>query len=469
MTKILFLQDIPFEYYGPMQMSAILKQNNHEADVIAWNKSKDLIRDIKKSNPDIVAFSFSSYLHKEVMQRARLIKKELGLPIIFGGPHPTFFPQVIEEDGVDMICIGEGDYVILDVANEFENKKDYTKIKNLWVKKDGKIYKNPVRPLICNLDELPFPDRELYYQRYPFLRDLPVRKIMATRGCPYQCTFCYNQTLMKINKGQGKYVRQRSPDNVIKEIKELRAKYPMKEVRISDDSFTFNKEWLKKLLLKFKKEINIPYTCQGRANELTEDVVKLLKDTGCSSIYFAIETGNEELRNTVLNKNITNEQIINAARFLKKHNIKFGTFNMFGLPTETVKNSIETIKINQKIKPDFLHCSVFQPYPGLEITDFAIKQGLLKKDFNLDDIQLMSGSTILDIKDENEIVNLERFFYASVKFPFILPMIRQLAKLPQNKIYEGVYKVGVLVSRYKATNYSLIDALKLGWEMKKAI
>ncbi len=243
----------------------------------------------------------------------------------------------------------------------------------------------------------------------------------------------------------------------------------MEEVRISDDSFTLIKPFLREFLPKFKKEFNVPFTCQGRANEVNEETVKLLKDNGCSSFFFAIETGNEELRQKILKKEVTNEQILNAARLLKEYKIKFGTFNMFGLPTETIENSIETIRLNQRIKPDIVHCSVFQPYPGLEITDLAIKQGLLKEDFNIDDIPLMSGSSILNLPNKNEMVNLERFFYFSIKAPWLFPLFRQLAKLPQNKIYEGIYKIGLLLSRYKATNYSLIDALKLGWEMKKAI
>ncbi len=132
MTKILFLQDIPFEYYGPMQMSAILKQKGHKTDVLAWNKSKDLIKDVKKSNPDIVAFSVSSYLQDEAIKKAREIKQELGIMNIFGGPHPTFFQEMINEKDVDLICVGEGDYAMAEVADEFEKKQDFSKILNIY-------------------------------------------------------------------------------------------------------------------------------------------------------------------------------------------------------------------------------------------------------------------------------------------------------------------------------------------------
>ena len=265
MAKILFLQDILFEFIGPMQLSAILKAKGHKTDLLVWTKEKDLIKKIKQIKPDLIAFSTTTGPHKEALKIARKIKSEINIPIIFGGAHPTLFPDVIKEDCVDMICIGEADLVILAIANAIDKKWNIKKIKNICVEEGKTIRKNELAPLV-DLDNLPSIDRELYYKRYSFLKNLSVKKFITSRGCPYNCSFCFNQTMRKMYKGKGKWVRKRSVDRVIAEIKEVRKKYGLKGVRISDDTFTMEHTWLTEFLNKYKKEVNLPFTCLGRAN-----------------------------------------------------------------------------------------------------------------------------------------------------------------------------------------------------------
>jgi len=256
--KIYFLQEYIYEYFGPMCLSAILKKHGHQIELIVPDEEKGWFNKIKDA--DLLAFSCMTSSHKWALKTAQEIKNKLNIPIIFGGVHPTVFKKIINEAPVDYIGIGESDYALLELVNRMEKREDTTNIQGIWTKKDGLIFKNEIEPLEENLDELPFPDRELYYNKYKFLRDMPTKRFLTSRGCPYQCTFCFNHVYLQIYRGKGRWVRKRSVNNLIKEIKEVKIKYGIKTVRFSDDTFAMNKQWLKEFLIKYKKEINLPFS-----------------------------------------------------------------------------------------------------------------------------------------------------------------------------------------------------------------
>ena len=206
--RILFLQDVAYDYIGTMQMSANLKKAGHECDVLIWEKERSFWNEFEKFNPDIVCFSVISGWHKTSIEKAKEIKQRSNALIVSGGTHPTYFPEVLNEDSVDVICRGEGDVALVELADKYEKGKDITKIKDLWVKKNGKIFQNELRELVEDLDSLPFLDRDIYYKRYKFLREIPTKRFMTGRGCVANCTFCYNPTIKKMYKGKGKYVRK---------------------------------------------------------------------------------------------------------------------------------------------------------------------------------------------------------------------------------------------------------------------
>ena len=162
MAKIVFLQRLYYEYGGPMILSAVLKNSGHSVNLLIGENANYFLNKIK--DVDVLAFSTMTGMHQWAIKIASEIKKEKDILTVFGGPHPTYFPEVIESSAVDVICLGEGEYPMLDIANAIDNREDLSHIQNLWVKKNGKIYKNAIRPLIENLDILPFPDRELYYK-----------------------------------------------------------------------------------------------------------------------------------------------------------------------------------------------------------------------------------------------------------------------------------------------------------------
>lgn len=427
------------EHLGIMYVSSMLKSSGHITDLVQTDL-EDYNKKIKDFNPDILAYSTTTGEHKHLVSLNNKIKKNFpNIISLFGGPHPTFFPEMIEKEGVDIVCRGEGEFIILNLINALKENKSIENIVGLWVKKDGKIHKNPMRPLTHDLDTIPFPDREIMYEHDKNLKEFGEKRILIGRGCPFRCTYCFNNKLSKLYGKEWDRVRKRSVDNVIKEVKELKENYPVEFIRIVDDTFIMcSNEWLEEFAEKFKKEINIPFFCNVRANLVTEKNVELLKKAGCFSVFMAVETGDEKVRNTILQRNMSNEHLFKACKLLRKAKIKYGFYNMFGLP---VKNALEvdfkTLDLNIKLKPTMAWSSIFTPFPRTELGDYCIKHGYFDGDFDKIDSNPKIGSVLKfkNLKEKRQIENLHKLFGITVEFPFLKPLTKQLIKLPPNKLY----------------------------------
>lgn len=442
MVKVVFLQNIWTEFFGAMILSSVLKNSGHDCEVVM---GKD-IEALKKSKPDLIAFSSMTVQHVWVSEMAKSLRESgVDVPIVVGGPHPTFFPEIIEDPNIDIICRGEGEGAMLELADALEKGSDIRDIKNLWVKKGDKIYKNDTRPLIEDLDSVPWADRELY-RKYDFFKNMSYSSFLGSRGCPFNCSFCYNHAMRNLYHYKGKYVRWRSIENLINEIKALNERHRIHQVMFVDSIFNLNKKWFISFLEKYKNEVSIPFSCNVRADTIDEETVKKVKETGlCASLRFAIETGNDVLRNGLLKKNLTNEQIINATALCKKYDIPVVLFSMFGLPGETLENAYETVNLCQTIKPLVASNYVFLPYPNLEITNYAVSQGYM----NPKDMAKLAKNpyrihrSILRQKDINEVTNLHKFAALAVRYPAIMPLVRKLIKLPPNRIFDMIYNVSL--------------------------
>lgn len=453
--KILFIQQDIFKCLGIMLLSTILKKNGHKCDILIGALEKDLMEKIKSINPDIIGFSIVSTRWSWMKVLAKKIKSEFKKPILIGGPHPTFFPKIINEDFVDIICRGEGEYAILELLDKFENGEDITKIKNLWVKKEGKIYKNQMRNLIENLDSLPYIDHSLY-KKYPLLRNNQ-GIFMTSRGCPYNCTFCFNKRYNELYKGKGKVLRRRSVPSLIDEIKKaVSSNKNINYIMFYDDTFILgSRKWFIKFFRKYKQKINLPFSVTVRANLVDKEIIKMLKMAGCNSIRFGIESANPHLRAKVLKKEITNEQIINAAKIIKNNKIKLQVYNILGIPGETLDTALETYELSYKIHPQHIVCSLLHPYPGTEILEIAKEQNLISGDYNFDELDSSYFNTIpLNINNKKEICNLQKLFQFGNALRIPRRVMKYLIKFPQNKLFELIFKINYAIGIKKMDNLS---------------
>lgn len=404
---------------GIAQLSSCLKQAGHRTSLIHIFEEiseKDYIKLIKAYSPDLIAFSSISNLFPEIKKFASWTKNNFDIPTIYGGVHPTIVPGECMDTGFfDIICRGEGEKSLLELCSKLEKKQNITEIRNLWVKKNEQIYKNPMRPLIEDLDSLPSLDYELF--NYETLADATFFKrlvIMANRGCPYNCTYCCNHTFKELYPNKNRYVRFRSVNKVIKEIKYGLNKYPfLKEVRFFDDNLTLNKSWFKEFAQEYKKRIGLPYSTNDRVNHIDEEVVSLLKDSGCYFVEFGIENGNARIREKVMKRGISEEQITNAFYLCKKRGIRTRAFNIIGVPGETFSTALDTIKLNAKVNPDWSYIFYFHPYVGTKLYQLAKKKGIMShKTFK----SIFEGPTLnLDTISEEQLIFAYTYFRGLVK------------------------------------------------------
>jgi len=448
--KFLFVQKNSFPAAGPMVISALLKKHGHSVDLLLAGEEKKLVRKIIEVNPDILGIPCFTDQYMWPVKIFRQVKrKNPKILTLLGGPHPTYYPDIIKMDGVDAIARGESEYAILEMMERLKKGESLRGIEGIWLKLDSAIEKNEIACLPPDLDELPLPDREIYY-KYKFLRDVSVKQFLSGRGCPFQCSFCANNILKKLYRGKGKFLRRRDPEGVVREILDVKKKYGLKTVSFTDDVFIINEDWLKIFLPLYKKSVGLPFMCNVTANLVTESIVQLLKENGCYGVSMGIESGNEKIRREVLQKNISNDQIVGAANLVKKHGLILKTYNILCLPEETVQDALDTLELNAKIKSDFAACSLLQPYPDYDITEYAKKRNFLPADYGLKNIGGgIYRSSPLAIKDKNKFVNLQKLFFLGVKIPWTIPLIKKLIKFPPNIFFGFVGKAmyGLFMSR----------------------
>lgn len=385
----------PFENIGIEYLSSVLKKHGYSTELVidpmlfddtlirwpflarSFSYRKIIIERVIKSNPDIIAFSVLSDNYGWACELSKEIKKFEDIPIVFGGIHVTSLPdRVIKEEAVDFIIIGEAEYSLLELVRRVEKGEKEPKISNVWFKKNGKIIRNPAKYEISNLDELPFPDKDLYYSKLPYLRKRSAYTIMAARGCIFNCSFCNNSFKGKIGK---KAVRRRSISNVIAELKQAKKKYNMKRVIFHDETLTYDKKWLREFLGKYKKEIGLPFFCWVNPKTIDSEVAKMLGKGGCYEVEMGVQAIWEETRKKILNRHMTNKEIADAIRELKKNDILIVTDNIFGLPTQTEEELLDLARFYNENRVDLISILWLRYYPKTEIVNIAKRKRLLTK------------------------------------------------------------------------------------------
>lgn len=439
--KILFVvQNVDYiDSVGIMQVSALARQAGHTVRLGILSR-EDVLGEIQEYQPDVVAYSGSTGEHKYYINFNQLVKDRFpGIFTIMGGPHATFYPETIKESTLDALCIGEGDEAFTELLSALESGGDISHIRNIGT---SDCPNTELRPLYHDLDKLPFPDRELFYDKTE-MADWPLKSFMASRGCPYSCTYCFNHVFRKLYNGDGPIVRRHSVDYVIEEIKRVKSRYRLDCVKFYDDIFTYKvDDWLEDFARKYRREINLPFHCLTRADLMTDDMARVLKEAGCFSISMSIEAGNPRFRNQILKRNMTDEQIINAFHICRKYGINTFSNNILGLPYATIENEIETIELNIKARASFVEFPIFHPYPHTELGDYSIDQGIYQSGYNELHMSYMNKSPLNCFTEEEKNIqrNLSALGLLIVWKPFLKkPILKWLIHLPYNRFYFLLY------------------------------
>ncbi|MCX5700977.1 MAG: radical SAM protein [Candidatus Omnitrophica bacterium] len=356
-----------FDALGIEHLSAVLKQAGHSTDLFfSFQRGYKWISKILKNSPDLIAFSVTSNNIEWAYAVAEQIKRHSCVPIVFGGIQATLIPEaVISKDFVDFVIVGEGEYALLNLVEAIRKGDSFSSINSLYFKIKGKLFKNPLSGPINNLNELPFPDKELCQGKGMFSDRY---SIITGRGCVGACTYCCVPFLRKMYQGKGEFLRRRSPENVIKELIMAKSKYNIKRVFFEDDLFTYDKKWLRTFADSYKREITLPCILCAHPNFLDEEVVNLLKKIDCKIVEIGVQSLNEEIRLNILKRNYTNENLSKALRLLRDNNICSIADNIVGLPGEEKEDILKMVRFYNEIRPGKVDIFYLKYYPGLEIT-----------------------------------------------------------------------------------------------------
>lgn len=447
--RILFIcKDISLSQpMGILSLSAVLRARGHQTG-LALAQRRGFLARVRDFQPDVLAYSVTTgfhnyYLDLNLKLKARLAEDGRRVLSLFGGPHATFFPEMAASEGVDAVCRGEGEGAVVDFADALECGTDYSRIPNLWVKNGSEIIKNDVRPLIGDLDRLPFPDRELLFSIDRFTRDSPVKVFFPNRGCPYLCTYCFNHKYNSLYSGKGQVIRYRSVDNVLAEIKDVRSKWPLKYLFFLSDNFILDKDWVGEFAERYGTEIGLPFTCNVRANLVDAKVASDLKRAGCNSVLFGVESGDAHLRNDVLKRQMSDEVILRAGRLLTEAGIRLYTQNILALPGESFDQALATLELNQSLRPAYAWASIFTPYPSSELTEYAIRHGHFAGSSDAVNPSYHSHSVMRfpNAGERRRFTNLHRLFGIFVEWPFWGRQARWLCAMPLTPVYSVLYKL----------------------------
>ena len=441
---LIFKDSVAVERMAVIQISAALKKAGHE--VRLWIDSvnkRDLLHEIMREfKPKILGYSAMTGEHIALLELNNELRKQYDFYTVFGGPHATFCKDLIEEDGVDAICTGEGDVVFPDFCEKMERGENYWETPTFFVKHEGEIIRNPLNLLVPDLSELEFPDRKLLYDLDPNLAKMGTKYFMAARGCPYKCSYCFNVKYNEAYKKKGKVVRSRTPLQVIEEIEWVRERYPLDHVSFLDDLFILkNSNWLNEFAKIYKKRINLPWSCTVRANSVRNGLMAMLKDCGLRWVWMGVECGDEEVANTILARGLSNKEIIAASRILEAHGIGLIAQNLIGLPVEDpIATDLKTLDLNIELRPSLGWSSILYPYPGSPIEKFARLSGHLKGEPIY--METNKRSSMLEFGSETKrrkIENMHKLFGVIVRFPWLRPYAEILASLPLTFLYRFIW------------------------------
>ncbi len=424
--RVVFVQREQEDNLGVLWIASFLSSHGFDARVLIEEKST--YAEIASLRPAVVGYSCMTGQQDWVESSMRKVRAQgIGSLCIVGGPHATFYPRMLETSSADAIVRGEGELAMLDIMNSVEGGGDLHGIRNTSWSVGGETVSNPMRPLLQDLDSLPLPDRS-YYGRYPFLASNPYRIFITGRGCPFKCTFCFNHALHAMYGKSARYIRRHGVNYAMRDLLEVKSRWGLDEVRFSDDHFTLDSTWLREFIPRYRKEIGRPFSVNARVDSLDEEKIALLAEGGCRLVCFGVETGREDLRNSVLKKHISDEEIHTISKLLKKHKIRFLTSNIIGLPGETADDAWETVRLNQRIGADLPWFSLMQYYPGTEIHKQASEAGLLPPDFDPGGIKSYFRNTYLKQGNMPELRNIHSFSILCCWLPFLTPLAAWLAR-----------------------------------------
>lgn len=382
----------------------------------------DLARRVEEYKPGLIAISMLEDLFPLGVEMLRAVER-FNLPVVAGGVFPTFAPdEVMKEKAVTMVCVGEGEETLVELCAKMSRGEDYSNVPNLWVRKGGAIIKNRLR-MRRDINKNPVPDFTVFSKDRFFKpmkgRFYKMAPVETHRGCPYTCSFCNSdaQRVLYKNETSQNFFRIKDVGKIRDEIKQLIEEHGVEYIYFPADTLlAMSRNYMKEFARMYASEFGLPFFCQTRAETITEESVKYLKEMNCHSMSIGIEHGNEDYRVNVLKRSVTNKTIIDAFNLLEKTDIMVTVNNIMGFPDETRELAFDTIGLNRQFNAYSQNAYFFTPYHGTPLRELCIRRGYISGGEQT--MNITKGSVLhMPQFPYEEIKGLIRTFTLYVKFP----------------------------------------------------
>ena len=377
------------------------------------------LRTLEEYSPDLIGFSVVESTWSIARRLLAIAKKYPAIKVV-GGIHATMASDlIIGVPEVDIVCVGEGERALVELADCIGSKRDYSKINNLVIKQDGKVLKNPIGPL-ANLDELPDQDWTLY-DRKRFYKPMGGKiwisgPIELSRGCPYHCSFCCNDHLHELYGGKGKYYRERGVDRFINELKTKKVQYGLEYLYLVSENFLQMSASRFARFIEQYQDLKMPFWIETRPETVTLEKAKKLKAIGCEGISIGVEHGNDDFRRRMLKRFVSDEVIKKAFFCAHEAGMRVCANNIIGFPEETYELVFDTIKLNRALKATNVITNIFVPYRGTPLWQACVDRGYIDKDDIAGDYRMDSVLNMPQLSAER-VKGLQRTFPLYVKLP----------------------------------------------------
>jgi anaerobic magnesium-protoporphyrin IX monomethyl ester cyclase len=480
--KIALISLYGVENIGIRSIASVLKQNGFKTRLFflkKWNNNNIhpptereislVLEALRAFAPGLIGLGFGSPYYRIAVNLTRRIRMELDVPIVWGGIHPTVCPEDCI-DFADAVCVGEGEYPVLEMAQALKRGENYEKTENLWIRSRDTIIRNALRPLIRDLDELPYPEygpsdkcfiehnRCIEGEPLIYLREL---RVCASRGCPFDCSYCYNSTLRRIYEGKGQYFRQYSADYIIGFIEYCSERLKVLRIKFDDDTFACNREWVREFCEMYKQRVKIPFEILLHPRLIDEDLIKDLKSAGMIKMQMGLESASVTQNEQVYNRLTLNEKIVSFSRTNARLRVRVSYDIIMDNPLASFDDKKKLLELLLAIKRPFdifLYSLTF--FPKTKIALDFLRRGLIRDD----DIEGRATKSFHQFR-------LSFDYHRSIEDRFFVSLISLTSKDFIPRWFIRLLYKSSLVRRYPqpvelfSQVANLIKILSIGWMM----
>ncbi len=378
--------------HGLASLSAALKARGHATALIHISEAlwpvptlEELRAEVACRAPDVLAFSATTQQFAWIEKAAAFLRPGLRIPFVIGGVHCTMAPDEVAATGLfDYVCVGEGEHALCELVDRLARGESCDRCPNMYVCRDGVVVRNPVGPFP---DPAALPPED--YELFDLARIVGGKdgwmSIITSRGCPFACTYCFNAEIVARYKEDGalrtvrEYLRHQPVARVIDDIRRLRAGHPeIRTIIFDDDLFTLNRRYVLEFCEAYRAAgIGLPFVINAHCLVFTEEIARALKEAGARIVKFGLESGNERVRREILNRRMRNEAMVRAVRIANDAGLHSSAFVMFGLPTETREEALDTLRLCADANVGRFRWAMFYPYPRTAAHAIAAREGLI--------------------------------------------------------------------------------------------